>query len=171
MIEPKLSEAKKQIGGRDAGSGDAADVSILASRAQPTGGTMEIDIKEFVKAKVDEIDIREIVEKEVREIIEKDAREKIRATIEVEASRIIAEELTKQFLKPVIVDDGWGSSKKTYETFEDFFRATLEKRMKDSWEIQKKIDHGVRERVDAMIASEKDRITEKIATEILGEKK
>lgn len=122
-----------------------------------------------VKRELEDLDLKSIVESEVRSVISKGIGKEIVSNVAAVANQMIAEEVRKALDGEVSTDDGWGH-RKTYSSFEELFRETFKAQMNSTYDVKREIERLVKERVEALIRRDYNRVLEKITDEITKSK-
>lgn len=121
---------------------------------QVTQEQVEQIVETLVKSRIDALEERDdygyrfSLDDYIRDTAEKLIKQRVEELL-AEKEDEIAVSIVEDFLdRKVEVNNGWGERRK-YETFADFFAAEVRKRLDDSWEIKRKVEKAVKERVDS----------------------
>lgn len=128
---------------------------------------MELNLEEMVKARLDDMDLEDMVKGEIRSLLHGDIHRTIREVLQKQVGSIIETEIKISMKKGVATDNGWGE-KATYASFEDLFRKTFAEKMKNSWEIQKKVEEYVKQEVRQLMDANFTAASKKLAEDILA---
>lgn len=111
---------------------------------------MEVNMIDLLKQLVDEECINSAVYRAVNEkfnyYVEQSIEKLTKELITDKANTYIYEKIEEVFAGKVRVDNGWGSAK-TYDTFEDYVRISINNGLKNNWELER----VVRKTVDAKL--------------------
>ena len=114
----------------------------------------------YVKEKVDECDIENIIQHEGKSVANDLFAEKSRSIVGELVSEIIKIEVLKVLDAAIVINDGYRVEK--YDSFEQFIKTEFKKRLTDDYKIKAVIENLAKQRVDSLIKQEYAKVTEKI---------
>ena len=121
---------------------------------------------ELLKERIDEIDVREIVQQIVRGLISDDVKRLIVKVTEASIEKIIETEIEIVMKKGVSTDDGWGK-KFSYGSFEELFKTEFGRRINGQYDIQRQIERWVKEKSEQMFKDKQAEVVKKVTDELL----
>lgn len=123
-----------------------------------------MEIKDLLKELVTDEQIENAVRCAVSEkfdyCLNMEIAKKINEVISGKADEYIYAEIAKVMENKVRVDDGWGNSA-TYASFDDYVRKQISTKIKDGWNVERK----VRESVDSRLKKYVEESVKKISNE------
>jgi hypothetical protein len=127
-----------------------------------------IDINKHLEDELNRIDLSEVVSEEIRKLINKDIRSQILKIVNSKLELLITSEINNELSGKVMTDDGWGA-RKTYDSFEALFKATLVEKMNGAYSMKETISRCVKARVDKLFSDKAGDISKKFADELMKE--
>lgn len=103
-----------------------------------------------------------------RYLVKEVVREKIEGRVKTYVDERIDEEIKKVLDEPVHIDNGWGD-RKDYDSFEDLFKQTFNKKLEDNWKMTSTIKQTIENRVDELVKKKTKELTSKIQDLVLSE--
>lgn len=126
-------------------------------------------LKEVVESLVDEETIKDIIEQKVGFLLENyfdnAIRSKAREFANLASKEKIDEMIEKMFLKEIVVEDGWNTTK-TYKSFEELVKERIYENTK-TCSIENAIKRAVDEKIKKMCREVMAENEEKYANEVL----
>ena len=117
-------------------------------------------LKELVTSELIENAVRDAVSEKFNYYLDREIEAKINEVISGKADKYIYAEIDKVMENKVRIDDGWGSSA-TYGSFDDYVRKQISTKIRDGWNVERK----VRESVDSRLKKYVEESVEKIKNE------
>lgn len=112
-----------------------------------------INLEDYIKEQLNEIDVAEIVRQEVKNEINSTIKRELKKWTEEKVNGLIETEIEIALDKKVHTDDGWGN-KKTYDSFEHLFKTVFQEKLNSSYEIKNLISRHVKDSVDKLYQKE-----------------
>ena len=127
---------------------------------------MEIDMQQFIKERLDEIDLKSLVVEEVRLLIYKEVLSEIKSAVKSKVDTMIKEEIDLIMKStPIKTDDGWGT-REEFPCFADLFKKVLYDRLESGCDMKRMIQKTVLARVDALMKEHATAAIKKVADEL-----
>lgn len=117
-------------------------------------------MREACESYIQDYDFRYLVKEVVKEKMEK--------RVESYVNERIDEEIKKVLDEPVHIDNGWGD-RRDYDSFEDLFKQTFNKKLSNDWKMNETIKRTIEDRVDELVKKKSKELAGKIQDLILSE--
>jgi len=128
-----------------------------------------MDIEKLVENQISEIDFRGLVAAIAEKIIRRDLFDSIQRAVKEKVDTLIYDGINDVFNKPVLTDDGWGK-REQYACFEDLFKKVLKEKLDGSWDAKRVMERAIKDRTDALVKTEWNRVIEKTIDELTKSK-
>ena len=131
-----------------------------------------INLEEYLKDALADIDISQIVRQEIVKLVRSEANSEIKRFVKGAIGQIVENEINSILGEPIETDDGWGK-KESYQSFEDLFKKEFRAKMNSSWEMKQAIEKHVKARVASLFDDSLKEVVDRIASELvaIGDKK
>jgi flagellar hook-basal body complex protein FliE len=109
-----------------------------------------INIEEYIKKQIEDIDLHDVVRELIRQLISDDVKRQIRDTSMEEVKRIVKTEVEIVLSKGVQTDDGWGK-KESYTSFEEMFKKHFKEAINNHYEVRRTIEDYTKQQVKKLV--------------------
>ncbi len=117
-------------------------------------------VKDAIKSELSEMDIEGMVKEVAHKLLGDSLLKKMESMTSEVVNKFISESIAQAMMRQVVISDGW--SRKTFASFEEFVKSEFQKKLSDNYKIAAVIERLAKERVDALMKNEYDKVTEKI---------
>jgi len=128
-----------------------------------------MDIEKIVQDQISEINFSALVGAIAEKIIRKDLMESIKKAVNEKVTTLIYDGINDVFNQPVQTDDGWGK-RESYACFNDLFKKVLKEKLDGNWDAKRVMEKAIKERTDALVNTEWNRVIQKTVDEITKSK-
>lgn len=126
---------------------------------------MELNITDFIKQHLAELDLCSMVQAEIRAIIYEDVKKEVDRYVKEEGQRLIAEAISEYLSQPVETNDGYGR-KEVFPSFDDMFKKHFREKMNSTWEVKSTIEKHVKEHVSKLVNARYNEVIEKVVASL-----
>ena len=119
-------------------------------------------VKDVIKSELSEIDVESLVKEVAHKLLGDSLLKKMESMTAEVVDKFISESIARAMTGPIVISDGWSSSRKTFASFEEFVKGEFQRNLSENHKIREVIGRLAKERVDALMKNEYGKVTEKI---------